>query len=182
MKPGTPAPVKLFVGLLYSDPSFMERAMPRLTEAFGDMDYKSPEFPFEVSDYYRYELGWPILRRFVSFRELIDPGNLPEMKHTTNLIENDLAVGGRRRVNLDPGYMDYNKVVLASAKYNAQKIYLHRGIYADPTLWYEGGTFEPYPYSFPDFKTGAYTPTFVHMRALYKGQRRKQEQSHTREA
>jgi hypothetical protein len=67
--------------------------------------------------------------------------------------------------------MDLNKVVLASAKYNGQKIYLDHGIYADPTLWYEKGSFHPYPYSFPDFKTGEYIETFIQIRALYKSGR-----------
>ncbi|NIR47226.1 DUF4416 family protein [candidate division KSB1 bacterium] len=97
------------------------------------------------------------------------------MKTETNKIEERLLVDGKRKVNLDPGYMDYNKVILASAKYNSQKIYLGRGIYADPTLWYEKGEFEPYPYSFPDFKTKMYSSVFLHIRALFKGQRRKSD-------
>jgi hypothetical protein len=118
-------------------------------------------------------MGWPIFRKFVSFTNLINPKEIARIKIETNEIEERLAVEGKRKVNLDPGYMDYNKVILASAKYNSQKIYLDLGIYADPTLWYEQGKFHPYPYSFPDFKTDLYNPVFLHIRALYKGQRRK---------
>jgi len=64
-------------------------------------------------------------------------------------------------------------LTLASAKYNSQKIYIDLGIYADSTLWYEKGNYLPYPYSFPDFKMDLYNKVFLHIRALYKGQRRK---------
>ncbi|MCG8603816.1 DUF4416 family protein, partial [bacterium] len=126
-----------------------------------------------ISEYYREEMGWPIFRKFVSFDTLVSPGELAEIKIATNQIEDRLEEDGRRRVNLDPGYLDYNKVILASAKYNSQKIYLNQGIYADPTLWFENGDYQPYPFSFPDFRTGLYNKTFVHIRAMFKGQRRK---------
>lgn len=173
MKPTEPDPVKLFVGILYSDETMLQQAVERLTAEFGRIDYKSPEFDFDVSDYYREEMGWPLFRKFVSHFELIDPKAIAGIKIRCNQIEGELAVDGHRTVNLDPGYMDYNKVILASAKYNSQKIYLDLGIYADPTLWYENGGFEPYPYSFPDFKSKQYQQAFLHIRALYKGQRRK---------
>ena len=177
MKPTEPEPVKLFVGALYSDARLFERAVQELQERFGPIDYKSPAFPFDVSDYYRAEMGEPIYRKFLSFFRLINPKEIAPIKIETNAIEERLAVAGRRKVNLDPGYLDYNKVVLASAKYNSQKIYLDLGVYADPTLWYEKGRFEPYPYSFPDFKSGRYEKVFLHIRARFKGQRRKLEGS-----
>jgi len=173
MKPTEPEPVKLFAGILYADEAPLEKVANLLVKKFGKIDYKSPEFEFTISDYYKEEMGWPIFRKFISFLELINPKELAQIKIKTNQIEEDLAVAGNRKVNLDPGYMDYNKVVLASAKFNAQKIYLDLGIYADPTLWYEKGKFEPYPFAFPDFKTNLYENAFLHIRALYKGQARK---------
>ncbi len=173
MKPTAPEPVKLFVAALYGDSLLLQQALELLEQKFGTIDYKSPEFEFNVSDYYRYEMGAPLFRKIVSFYKLIDPKEIAAIKIATNEIEDHLAAAGKRRVNLDPGYMDYNKVILASAKYNGQKIYLDLGIYADPSLWYERGEFKPYPYCFPDFKTGVYNPAFLHIRALFKGQRRK---------
>ena len=168
MKPEAPQPVKLFLGILYSIPDLLPKAAHLITEKFGHIDYKSPEFEFTVSEYYKTEMGWPIFRRFFSMENLIDPGELPAIKISTNGIEDKLAPGGQRKINLDPGYLDYNKVVLASAKYNSQKIYLGLGIYADPTLWYEKGEFKPYSSAFPDFKSDLYNKTFLHIRSLYK--------------
>jgi hypothetical protein len=173
MKPTAPEPVKLFVAALYSDRLLLQQALELLKQKFGAVDYKSPEFEFRVSDYYHDEMGAPLFRKIVSFAQLITPKEIAAIKIAANEIEEQLAAAGKRRVNLDPGYLDYNKVILASAKYNGQKIYLDLGIYADPTLWYERGEFKPYPYSFPDFKSGVYNPAFLHIRALFKGQRRK---------
>ena len=170
MKPSPPNPVKLFIGVLYSDAERLQAARSRCEEVFGAIDYASSDYPFDVTDYYRGEMGWPIRRVFWSFAGLINPDELPRVKLTTNAIEDELAVDGGRRVNLDPGYLDYDKAVLASAKYNGQKIYLADGIYADLTLRYEKGHFYPYPWSFPDFKSGIYEKTFLRIRELYKGQ------------
>jgi hypothetical protein len=175
MKPSVPEPVKLFVGVLYSDKALLEKALEMLEDQLGPVDYRSEPMPFTVTDYYQEEMGGLILRIFLSFQRLMDPGRLAQIKIMTNEIEDQLAVDGQRKVNLDCGYMDVCKVVLASAKYNGQKIYLGRGIYADPTLHYEKGHFIPYPWSFPDFKTGQYEKVFLRIRELYKVGRKGKE-------
>ena len=170
MKPQSPKAVKLFTGLLYCDDVVLRAVYQRLSGRFGAIDYESPEYEFTSTDYYQPEMGQTLCRRFVSFANLVDPGDLPEIKTATNDIEAAFTVQGKRQVNLDPGYMDFNKIVLASAKYNSQKIYLSHGIYADPTLRYAKGVFLPYEHSFPDFKLKAYNTTFLEIRNLYKKQ------------
>ncbi|MDZ7722874.1 MAG: DUF4416 family protein [candidate division KSB1 bacterium] len=173
MQPQSVTPVKLICGVLYSDASLCEQARSRLESLYGRVDYKSKEVDFNVTDYYDPEMGTPIVRLFYSFRQLISPGDLARIKIDCNRIEDDLAQDGQRKVNLDPGYLDYDKFVLASAKYNGHKVYLDQGIYADVTLFYQKGRFDPSPYCFPDFKDGRYDETFLHIRAQYKGQLRK---------
>lgn len=151
----------------------MERAKEMLRQKYGEIDFQSQSFEFTVTDYYCAEMGRPIFRIFLSFRPLINPKDIARIKIETNEIEDQLAVAGKRKVNIDPGYLDYCKAVLASAKYNGQKIYLDYGIYADLTLYYEKGNFYPYPWSFPDFKSGIYNRTFLRIRELYKVQRKK---------
>lgn len=172
MKPQPPAPVKLFIAALYSDAGKMEEAARLLQDRYGAIDFRSQPLPFTVTDYYAPEMGSPLFRQILAFQPLIDPGELARIKLETNTLEERLAVAGQRKVNLDPGYLDYDKVVLASTKYNGQKIYLAHGIYADLTLRYSKGSFLPYPWSFPDFKTGEYTPFFLQIRTLYKQQRK----------
>ncbi len=176
MKPSEPLPVKLFVAILYSDMELKERARTLLIEQFGKIDFWDQPVEFTMTDYYCSEMGSPIFRQFIAFQELIHPKMLAEIKIQTNEIEEQLGPGGRRKVNLDAGYLDYDKVVLASAKYNGQKIYLDYGIYADLTLHYEKGQFYPFPWSFPDFKTGIYNRSLLQIRALYKVQMKKYRQ------
>ena len=176
MKPLEADPVQLFSGILYHQESCLLEAVSRLIVCFGEIDYRSPVFPFTLTDYYDQELGAPIFRTFIAFSRLISPGNLAESKLLTNEIEMQLASYNRRTVNLDPGYLDYDKVVLASAKYNGQKIYLHSGIWADLTLHYEKSAFKPYPWSFPDFKSHLYDDVFLHIRQQYKKKRQHDRQ------
>lgn len=171
MKPFDPPPVNLFVGVLFSDEGLLKNALSALQSRYGEMDYCSPRTLFDVTDYYVAEMGSPIQRMFISFRNMILPNQIAEIKIETNRIEEMLSVEGKRKVNLDCGYMDYDKAVLVSAKYNGQKIYLDSGIWADLTLHYEKKTFNPYPWSFPDFKSGRYTDVFLAIRQLYKNKR-----------
>ncbi len=175
MEPSEPIPVKLFCGVLYSDEQLLNDSRLLLVEKYGEIDYQGDQFNFEISEYYRPEMGWPIYRRFWAFETLINPNEIARLKIECNEIEDQLTVAGNRKVNLDPGYMDYDKIVLASAKYNGQKIYLDYGIYADLTLRYEKGNFYPYPWSFPDFKNGQYNQTFLRIREIYKVQLKKGE-------
>jgi len=172
MHPEEPQPVKLICGVLYSDSRALNRAISQLESAYGSLDYQSPEFKFDLTDYYVPEMGSPINRLFLSFQNLIHPKDIARIKIETNRIESDISISGNRKVNLDPGYMDYDKVVLASGKYNGQKIYLDHGIWADLTLHYTKRHFDPYPWSFPDFKKGLYNDVFLEIRRLYKKQRK----------
>ena len=172
MHPQEPGLVKFFIAILYSHKRRMEKAFKCLQEKYGKIDYQSQRFDFSMTDYYQPEMGRPIYRIFVSFKTLIRPDEIALIKIETNEIEENLAILKKRKVNLDAGYMDYDKVVLASAKYNGQKIYLDRGIWADLTLHYEKGGFDPYPWSFPDFKTGMYNEVFLEIRQKFKKQRK----------
>jgi hypothetical protein len=163
-----PTPVKVICGILYSDTELLERAILACEREFGPIDYRSDAWPFDITDYYDGEMGSPIERIFISFLKLADPGELAGWKHITNRIETKLAVDGQRKVNLDIGYLDFDKLVLASAKYNGQKVYLGQGIYADPTLHYSKGQFEAYFSAFPDFKDDRYYGALLEIRERYK--------------
>jgi len=170
MIPEIVQPVKYFVGALFSSEELLKKAIESLKIHMGDVDYSSEFFPFTVTDYYNAEMGSPIYRKFYSFSELKSPGFLADAKLVTNETEMKFAIGNQRKVNLDIGYLDYDKVVLASAKYGIHKIYLDKGIYADMALHYEKGKFSPYPWAFMDFRSGNYHPFFLKIRGIYKSQ------------
>lgn len=159
--------------MIYSDNDENEKCLQQLINIFGRVDLVSKEYPFEITDYYENELGAFLKRKFVSFDRLIEPQQLAEIKRLTNIIESKYSTGQKRKVNLDPGYLDMDKFILASAKYGRQKIYLDKGIYADPTLYFYNKKFHSYSWSFPDFSSGVYDSYFIQVRNLYKQQIRR---------
>ena len=168
--PRLPQKVKLFAGMLAATEQLLREGSALLAEAFGPLDYESPLLPFTYTDYYTAELGQPLWRQFVSFAHLIDPGELALVKLTTNRLEQVLAVDGRRRVNIDPGYLSLAKVVLATTKDYSHRIYLGLGIYGEVTLCYRQGSYQPWPWTYPDYRSQQYLDTFNQLRALYTRQ------------
>jgi hypothetical protein len=139
----------------------LDEAQALLAEAFGPVDEVSATMPFDFTHYYDGEMGSPLLRRFVAFRPLASPSALADIKLATNAIEARMAAdaahgGPSRPVNLDPGYVEQSKLVLASMKDFAHRVYLRDGVYGEVTLLYRGGRWESLPWTFPDFASGRY--------------------------
>ena len=167
-----PEPVKYFVALLWADPVTLPDTFTRLVEQFGSIDYEGPDRAFDLTDYYEAEMGVNLQRRLLAFEALRSPEELAQAKLACNAIEDALTGAQGRRVNLDVGYLDHNKIVLASAKGAGQKIYLRNGIYADLVARYAQGRYQPFAWTFPDFKDGRYDAELVELRSLYMKQRK----------
>ncbi len=168
-----PLPVKLIVGVLTSIPEIVPVAEKRLSERFGTIDSRSEQFPFDATRYYNRTMGSPITRRFLGFESLIEPSSIAGIKMATNEMESMLALEWRqvpRPANLDPGYIEESKLVLASTKNFYHRICLSRGIYAEVTLHFERGAWRTLPWTFPDYAAGAYHPYLVSLRDLYREQ------------
>ncbi len=161
-------PALLFVGALFADEGRMNEAGKRLLGIFGNALLESPISPWDYSDYYRKELGWPLSKKFIFFDALIKEDALPEIKHKTRAIESELSIDGKRTVNLDPGYLTPAKVVLASTKDYSHRIYLGDGIYGEVTLSYKGDGFKPHMNTYRDYKDEKYMRLFENARALLK--------------
>jgi hypothetical protein len=167
-------PVKLIVSLLGGDPELFARALDSLSNRLGAVDFESELLPFDHTDYYCYEFGLGLQRRIVAFERLISPAELPAIKLQTNDLEWSLAVAGKRRVNIDPGYVSLGKLVLASTKDHAHRLYLGQGIYGEITLTYQRGRFQPWPWTYPDYGSDLYCAMFDGIRQRYKAQLREQ--------
>jgi hypothetical protein len=115
------------------------------------MDFVSAVLPFNYTDYYHDEMGQPLVRRFVGFDRLIQQEELALIKEHTNRLEMKLSFGKNRTVNIDPGYLLAERLVLASGKDCAHRIYLGRGIYADLTLMFRSRDYRPLPWTYPDY-------------------------------
>jgi hypothetical protein len=168
--PQPPFPVKYFIAVLFSQEQSLDRARALIVREWGEADFEGKDHPFDVTDYYDKEMGGGLRRRIISLRRLDDPRLLVARKLTCNDMEDRLRVEGKRTVNCDVGFLDHNKVVLASAKEAGQKIYLDQGIYADLAGRYKNGRYQPFEWSFPDFKDGRYDEELGAMRSLYLAQ------------
>ena len=160
-------PVKLFMGFIFADESYVFKANQILIKRFGAIDLESETLDFVYTDYYKKEMGEGLKRRFISFKKLIPPDILPEIKIFTNRLENRLSTQQRRNINIDPGYLDMAKVILASTKDYSHRIYIKRGIFAEVTLFYQNKEFQPWPWTYPDYKTKDYREIFNKIRQLY---------------
>lgn len=152
-----PQPVKLICGMLARSETLLARAAAALVETYGPADVGSEIWPFDFTDYYAPQMGAGLKRQFIAFQRLIDPGELASIKIFTNDLEERFAAGADvdRPVNLDPGYLTPARLILASCKDFAHRIYIGRGIYAEVTLQYRGG-WQKLDWTFPDYASQRY--------------------------
>lgn len=163
--------VKLVAGILSSDEALFGAAVTALSLEYGDTDYRSGLIPFNFTRHYEEEMGGGLLRQFVSFRNLVDPGSLYKIKLGAMEIESGyLNEAGGRRVNIDPGYVEGAKLVLATSKNYDHRIYLGGGIFAEVTLHFRGSSFIPWKWTYPDYRTKEYIDIFNHIRTIYMEQ------------
>ena len=167
--------VKLVLSAIYSLREVWHQLIFKLEEKFGRIDYASKEMDFDWTDYYYQEMGKPLFRQFLSFEKLISPEQLPEIKLFTNQLEQEAARQGRRRVNLDPGYLSLDHLVLATGKPCAHRIYLSQGIWADLHLIYQSGNYQPLPWTYPDYRSSAIISMFNRLRQVLRFQLKEKE-------
>jgi len=166
-------PVKLIVGILTSIPELLLETEKELSTLFGAVDARSEIFPFEWTDYYNKEMGSPLYRRFLGFTGLMEASAVVDAKIAANDLESKMAgkyTVVQRPVNLDPGYMEQSKIVLASTKNFFHRILISRGIYAEVTLHYQDRRWKSFPWTFPDYGSERYHPFFTALRENYRRQ------------
>jgi len=143
--------VKLISSLFSSEEELIEKVIKKMEGYFGPVDWMSEKLLFNRTKYYAKEMGWPLYRRFISFSRLIPPDSIVDIKLTTNRVENEHLLERRRRINIDPGYIALERLVLVTSKNYIHRIYLKKGLYADLTLVFRAGTFKPLAWTYPDY-------------------------------
>lgn len=165
--PQAPRPAKLIIGLIMKDRTLIEPLIVELCASFGPLDLVSAWMPFDYTTYYEPEMGAPLVRRMLAFKKLIRQSELPAIKLTTNRLEEKYSQHGKRRVNIDPGYLLLERLVLASGKNFSHRIYIGQGIYADLTLIYRRGAFEKLPWTYPDYADQPMQAVLQQVRSKY---------------
>lgn len=160
--------VKLVSGLLSADKALLTDSKKILQKYFGPIELESPIIPFDFTNFYNDELGTGILRQYISFIKLIRPEYISKIKRLTIRLERKFAINGKRKVNIDPGFVSLDKLVLATTKDAAYRIYIGKGIYAQSTLYFQQKTFHPWPWTYKDYSTNMSVEFFNKVRVFYK--------------
>jgi hypothetical protein len=151
----------------------LEWARERAAQHHGDIALASDAFDFTETDYYTATMGSELKKQFLAFGQLIDPAALAEIKRATNEWEVEYAALDRhsepRPLNLDPGYVTPAKLVLASTKDHAHRIYVRDGIYAEVTLAYRQRRWQPLEWTYPDYRREDYQHFFTSCREYLLG-------------
>ncbi|MBI5526684.1 MAG: DUF4416 family protein [Deltaproteobacteria bacterium] len=166
--PTKPLPAALVVSVLFADGSARDEALRLLEGPFGAGEVFPEVFPFDFTGYYTAEMGAPLRRVLWMAEGLAERDTLAAIKLTTNGIETSLqAPDGRRRVNIDPGLLTAENLVLATTKPYSHRVFLRDGIFADLTLVFRDGAFAPLPWTYPDYSAPALRNALKTLRSTY---------------
>lgn len=165
-----PEKALLFLSVLYSPDTPVDGLIGGLPGDWGGISSSAGPMPFTFTDYYSREMGSFLSRLILAFSQLVDRDgtSLVRIKTATCAIEDRYRIGGKRRVNLDPGILSLENVCLATTKPHSHRIYLGNGIWADLTLIFCGSTYRSLPWTYPDYASAEYIEIFNDLRAEYK--------------
>lgn len=137
------------------DSDTLEKTLSMLNEKWGEAERVSGSVPFLWTNYYE-GIAPALDRFFISYPGLYKMSDLPTWKLESCAMEQKSGLGAGRRVNIDPGSIDGARLLLASTKGQAHRVYLRDGIFCEVTLCRRKGRWESFFYTFPDFKSGVY--------------------------
>lgn len=151
-----PDPALLVVAIFSRHQEAVEWGRQQLEHLFGPVALVSAEYEFNQTHYYERSMGPALRKCFFAFQDLVLADCLAEVKRRTNELEDQLAATKTypepRPLNLDPGVLVLGKFLLATTKDQSHRIYLRDGIFAEVTLRYHDGAFEPWPWTYADYR------------------------------
>jgi len=157
-----PPRVLLICGMISAKAELFDQAVDEMQPLFGPVELRGEVMPFDFTHYYDRQMGSPLWRQFVCFAQPVTGDALVAAKRATNELEEQFARrlqapdAPARPINLDPGYVDLSKLVLASCKDFSHRIYLGGGVFGEITLMYHKDRWDALPWTFPDYASGRY--------------------------
>jgi hypothetical protein len=162
-------PVQLFMAVTFNPVLPIEDILAKIEQTFGPIEDKTSVFDFDAfTDYYEKEMGKGLKKFFVTFYDLIEPEDFPEIKVRSNQLEKEISGQDKRKVNIDPGYLNLSKVVLATTKDYSHRLYLGQGIFGDLHLVFINKTFRQQPWTYPDYQQDWVIAFFNRLRTTYR--------------
>lgn len=166
--PKSPPPVYYFASIIYREEGRLKEAVSLLFDKGWKVLKRTEEMDFAHTDYYYEEMGRPLKRVFTFFEPLCERERIVEFKHICYSIENALSIDGKRSVNIDPGYLTLENILLSTFKNYSHRIYLGEGVFAEITLIYRNKSYEPLPWTYPDYASNEIIKIFNLEREEYK--------------
>ncbi len=165
---------KLIVGVIYHDKEIYDKAIKMLVDEFGEIEDESERVSFseEFSNYYDEEIGGEGMRVILSFRDTVEPNRQAEIKRFTNRIEAIFSTKGNRQINLDPGFINHGRLMLATTKKAGFRIPLSDGIYTELTLFWARGAWQKLPWTYRDYQSERVQRFITKVRRKYLEQRK----------
>ncbi len=176
-----PGPAKLVCSIFSRSKELIAKTSKDLAEIFGEIDLESDMLAFDFTTYYEPEFGSGLVRQLVCFAGLVHQDSLPEIKYATNDLEQMTAFSGKRRVNIDPGLLTAERLVLATGKNFTHRIYLGKGVFADLTLIYQAKKFKVLPWTFPDYASAPVQNFLLKARKSFLKQREEWDNTNLQE-
>lgn len=169
-----PLPPSLLVVAAFSrHPEALAWAEDQLAARYGPLALRGPDFSFHHTRYYEKEMGAQLRKRLLAFTQMVPADVLPDVKLFTNNLETRLAQEKTfpepRPLNLDPGLLQLGKFLLATTKDKDHRVYLRDGIFAEVTLRYQDGAYQPWPWTYADYREPEVLRFLNQARAFYKG-------------
>ena len=162
-----PPHVLLFISFIYRESPLLDSCIKILQKEYGELSFNSRELEFNHSDYYKEEMGDNLKRKVVGFKNLIERDRLVEIKVFTNSLEEKFSGDNRRIINIDPGYISGEHLILATGKGFYHRPYLGKGVYADLTLVYQQNKFRALEWTYPDYVSEDMIGFFNKLRNMY---------------
>jgi hypothetical protein len=160
-----PSAVSLFIGFMFQSTVKTGEILDMFRQRFGDIEFSYGPTPFLFTEYYKEEMGTDLRKMYLTFRRRIRRDELAAIKIFSNDLERAFCSGGFRTINIDPGYVARDKLVLASTKDFYHRIYLSQGVFAEVTLHYRRGKFRFFSWTYPDYKDEAFLAFLERTRA-----------------
>jgi hypothetical protein len=166
-----PPPGKLILSIIYTSMDALADCLKTAERRFGRVQFETAEINCAVSKRYEEEMGHNISRRFFSFEQLTPRSALTSIKGICHKIEPNFAdhVDGFhfRTVNIDPGILTPNNLVMASHHEYGHSIYLTNGVYNELMLVWSQGRFVRLPWTPTDFFENEAVDLFERVRSSF---------------
>ena len=177
-EPAKHSPVLPIIAAFSRYPEALDWAKQQVERQWGTVALTSEPFEFVETAYYEASMGPGIRKIFWAMGRLRDPAELVQWKLISGGWEAEYAALGRhpeqRPLNLDPGYITEAKLVLASTKDHAHRIYLSQGIFAEVTLYFKDSRWQHRDWTFPDYRRADYQAFFLRCRDDLRRRRREE--------